>query len=79
MEFSEARILEWIAIPFMTQRIFLTQGSNRSILHCRQILYHLSHQGSLNGEFWSNAQLNTIQKGPVLSHHDSFMQNILAT
>ena len=27
------------------QGIFLTQGSNRGLLHCRQILYHLSHQG----------------------------------
>ena len=26
--------------------IFPTQGSNLSLLHCRQILYHLSHQGS---------------------------------
>ena len=30
----------------LLQGIFLTQGSNSSILHCRQILYHLSHQGS---------------------------------
>ena len=28
------------------QRIFLTQGLNQGLLHCRQILYHLSHQGS---------------------------------
>ena len=27
------------------QGIFPTQGSNPGILHCRQILYHLSHQG----------------------------------
>ena len=26
--------------------IFLTQGSNRGLPHCRQILYCLSHQGS---------------------------------
>ena len=30
----------------LLQRIFLTQGSNPSLLHCRQILYHLNHQGS---------------------------------
>ena len=29
------------------QGIFPTQGSNPGILHCRWILYHLSHQGSL--------------------------------
>ena len=28
------------------QGIFLTQGSNSGLLQCRQILYHLSHQGS---------------------------------
>ena len=30
----------------LLQGIFLTQGSNPDLLHCRQILYHLSHQGS---------------------------------
>ena len=28
------------------QVIFQTQGSNLGLLHCRQILYHLNHQGS---------------------------------
>ena len=27
------------------QKIFPTQGLNLGLLHCRQILYHLSHQG----------------------------------
>ena len=31
---------------FLLQGIFLTQGSNLGLLHCRQILYYLSHQGS---------------------------------
>jgi len=30
----------------LLQGIFPTQGSNPGLLHCRQILYHLSHQGS---------------------------------
>ena len=30
----------------LLQGIFLTQGSNPGLLHCRQILYYLSHQGS---------------------------------
>ena len=31
---------------FLTQgsNLFLTQGSNLGLLHCKQILYHLSHQ-----------------------------------
>ena len=30
----------------LLQEIFLTQRLNLGLLHCRQILYHLSHQGS---------------------------------
>ena len=36
---------------FFLQRIFPTQGSNPDLLHCRQTLYHLSHQGSLISEW----------------------------
>ena len=32
---------------FLLQGIFPTQGSNLGLLHCRQTLYHLSYQGSL--------------------------------
>ena len=80
----QARILEWVAIPFsressqprdrtrvsalqadslpaeppgkpkntgvcslsLCQRIFPTQESNWDLLHCRRILYQLSHQGN---------------------------------
>ena len=31
----------------LLQGIFPIQGSNLSLLHCRQILYHLNYQGSL--------------------------------
>ena len=30
----------------LSQGIFLIQGSNPGLQHCRQILYHLSHQGN---------------------------------
>ena len=30
----------------LLQGLFPTQGSYRGLLHCRRILYHLSHQGS---------------------------------
>ena len=33
----------------LLQGIFLTQGLNAGLLHCKQILYHLSHQGSSKG------------------------------
>ena len=45
----QARRLEWVAISFL-QGIFPTQGLNPGLLHCRWILHHLSHQGSLSGK-----------------------------
>ena len=42
---SQARILECVAIVLL-QGIFPTEGSNLGLPHCRQILYHLSQQGS---------------------------------
>ena len=36
---------------FLLQEIFLTQGLNQGLLHCRQILYHLSHQGSPHNDY----------------------------
>ena len=55
------------------QRIFQTQGSNLGLPHCRQILYDLSHQGSLYSEDpeakslisympWAKAELRAIVK-----------------
>ena len=40
-----------VACHFLLQGIFLTQGLNLGLLHCRQILYHLSHQGSPNAYY----------------------------
>ena len=39
-----------VGCHFLLQGIFPTQGSNPGLPHCRQTLYHLSHQGSPNGE-----------------------------
>ena len=41
----QARILEWVAFPF-SRGIFPTQGSKPGLLHCRWLLYQLSHEGS---------------------------------
>ena len=35
----------------LLQRTFPTQGSNPGLLHCRQILYQLSYQGSPEGTY----------------------------
>ena len=36
----------WSGLSFPSPGTFLTQGLNLGLLHCRQILNHLSHQGS---------------------------------
>ena len=43
MEFFQEKVIG-VGGHFL-QGIFLTQGLNLSLLHCRQSLYHLSHQG----------------------------------
>ena len=40
----------WSGLPFPSPGIFPTQGSNLSLLRCRQILYHLRHRGSPSRE-----------------------------
>ena len=47
----QARILEWVAFSLL-QGIFPTQGSSPGLMHCRQILYPLSHQGSPRIQEW---------------------------
>ena len=44
MEFSRQEY--WNGLPFLLQGIFPSQGSNLGLLHCRQILYQLSYEGS---------------------------------
>ena len=41
----QARILEWVAISF-SRGIFLTQELNPGLLHCRQMIYQVSYEGS---------------------------------
>ena len=38
-------MVHWVTVP-SSRGIFLTQGLNLGIRRCRQILYHLSQQGS---------------------------------
>ena len=46
MEFS--RLDTGVGCHFLLLGIFLTQELNPGLLHCRQTLYHLSHQGNPN-------------------------------
>ena len=52
----------WSRQPFLLQGIFSTQGSNLSLLHCRQILYCLSHYGS-------PVQMNLCTKQKQIHRH----------
>ena len=44
----------------LLQGIFLTQGSNLGLPHCRQILYHLRHQGIPSHIFISRTKAPTL-------------------
>ena len=46
----QARRLGWVAIP-LSRGVFLTRGVKLGLLHCRQVLYCLSHQVTL-GTVW---------------------------
>ena len=59
-----------VGFHFLLQRIFPTQGSKLGLPHCRQILYHLSHQGSDNwtpliikGTIWTSGAASSSQHG----------------
>ena len=59
-------ILEWVPVP-SSRGIFLTHGSNLSLLHLRQILYCLIPQGSPQGainiyQIWWNSDKNKEEK-----------------
>ena len=53
---------------FLLQRIFRTQGSNPGLPHCRQTIYHLSHQGT--PKWWTQ----TYKKG-FWQMKENFMAN----
>ena len=63
----QARILQWVAISF-SRGSSPTQGSNLSLLRCKQTLNLLSHQGSGTGLpgksqiFWMHG-IVSVEKG----------------
>ena len=50
-----------VGSPSLLQGIFLTQGSNPGLLHCKHMLYCLSHQGSPN-HYWVSPFKTTMTK-----------------
>ena len=51
---------------FLLQEIFPTQGLNLGLPHCRQMLYHLSHQGSQNRYQMRQSLLWGVKKGDLV-------------
>ena len=61
MEFSRSEY--WSGLPCLLQGIFLTQGLNPGLLHCRRILYQLSHQGSPFRGSYNNIPVSRVGLG----------------
>ena len=59
VEFSRQEYWSGLPCPPL-QGIFPTQGLNSGLLHCMQILYHLSHQGSPSDCFPKQPNLNVL-------------------
>ena len=73
-----------VGCHFLLQGIFPTQGSNPGLLHCRQVLYHLSHQGSPEtGEknFWDPPHITSIHalSHPICYHRKTLHDSIVRT
>ena len=67
MEFSRKNT--WVGCHSLLQGIFPTQGSNLGLLHCRQIHYHLSHQGSpVERALWTITRMLSSNKSLPFSH-----------
>ena len=72
MEFSRQEYWSGLPCPLPgdpLQGIFPTQGSNPNLPHCRQILSHLSHQGS--PEIWMDLEFS------LSLHHQNWITCLL--
>ena len=68
MEFSRPEY--WSGYLSLLQGIVPTQGSNLGLLHCKRILYQLSHQGSPRILAWVAYPFSTVSSWPQESNQD---------
>ena len=62
----------------LLQGIVPTQGSNLGLSHCRQILHHLSHQGSPRNLIkWVDYRTSVLCLGVLFTHMESSVQHWL--
>ena len=59
----------------LLQGIFPTQRWNSGLLHCRQILYHRSHQGSLG--VWEDIHLHTHTHTHRIEYYSAIKRNAI--
>ena len=69
--------------PFPSPGIFLIQGLNLDLLHCRQILYCLTHQGSpyicvYNAHTHTHKTLKVISAGPLIFFFSPWVHSRIA-
>ena len=64
-----------VGCHFLLQGIFLTQGLNLGLLHCRQILYSLSHQGSCRESQQQNSTSINDKNSPERRHRRNISQH----
>ena len=73
----------WKYLLFLLQEIFPTLGSNPGLLHCRQMLYCLNHQGSSKGnQSWlftgrTDAEAETPILGHLMRRTDSIEKTLM--
>ena len=61
-----------VGCHFLLHCIFLTQGSNASLLHCRQILYHLSYRGGPHWRYYFPSNHLSLQPTHLSFEDPSF-------
>ena len=67
-----------VGCHFLLQRIFLIQGSNLGLSHCRQTLYHLSHQRSPYSPS-ATAEVSDTQCVGLVTHQPAPVHGWIAT
>ena len=74
MKFSRQEY--WSGEDSLLQGIFQIQGSNLGLSHCRQILYHLCHQGLLKMIFKGNFGFPSDAKYNWVAFNSVFMNGL---
>ena len=70
--------VDGITIP-VSRGIFLTWGLNPDLPHCRQIIYHLSHQGNPYALLLTQKNLMYMTFGNLLPSKQTGMHKYLIT